>query len=443
MTYVIRVAVLLALGCSLAAGQVPDAAGGLPLALDEAIGRGLEASHRLDEAAARADAARAVADQRRAAALPQVAAQAGYTRTNHVEQFAVPAPGSGQLRILYPDIPDNYRSRLDIQWPFYTSGRLEAIRRAALREADAVTADMDAARSDLRLEIIRTYWALATAIESARVVDQSLERMASHLRDVRNQFASGLIPPNEVLTVEAQQSRQRMFAIQARANRDIVEADLARLIGAPPGTRIQPVSTLTPPAAIESNEEAAVAAARDTRRERVALVDRLEGAAEREKAALAGTRPTVAASGGVDYARPNPRIFPREGTWRTSWDASVNVNWPLLDGGRGRAEVAEASASRRALQARLDEFDAVVAVEVRQRRSELESARAAISAADEAVRAAAEARRVAGERFTAGVATSTDVLDAQVVLLQAELDRTQALANARLAEARLARATGM
>ena len=53
------------------------------------------------------------------------------------------------------------------------------------------------------------------------------------------------------------------------------------------------------------------------------------------------------------------------------------------------------------------------------------------------MRSATEARRVLGDRFAAGVATSTDVLDAQVALLQAELDRTRALANAKLAEARL------
>jgi hypothetical protein len=40
------------------------------------------------------------------------------------------------------------------------------------------------------------------------------------------------------------------------------------------------------------------------------------------------------------------------------------------------------------------------------------------------------------------VATSTDLVDAQVALLQASLDRTQAMANARLAEARLSRAVG-
>ena len=39
--------------------------------------------------------------------------------------------------------------------------------------------------------------------------------------------------------------------------------------------------------------------------------------------------------------------------------------------------------------------------------------------------------------------TSTDVLDAQVALLQAELDRTQAVAALRLAAARLERAMGV
>jgi outer membrane protein TolC len=49
---------------------------------------------------------------------------------------------------------------------------------------------------------------------------------------------------------------------------------------------------------------------------------------------------------------------------------------------------------------------------------------------------------VVGERFTAGVATNTEVLDAQLALLQAELDRTRAIASARLASARLERALG-
>jgi outer membrane protein TolC len=199
---------------------------------------------------------------------------------------------------------------------------------------------------------------------------------------------------------------------------------------------------LTPPTEEPGAPDAAIAAARESRHDRRALADRVRAAADREAAVRAGRRPTIGVAAGLDYANPNPRIFPREDRWRTAWDASVNINWPVFDGGRVRAEVAEASAAARAVQARLDEFDALLEVEVRQRLAELAASRTAIAAAADGVGAAAEARRVAGERFAAGVATSTDVLDTQVALLQAELDRAQALANARVAEARFVRAVG-
>lgn len=411
------------------------------LTLDDAIARGLAASHVLAEAIARGEAAEAVAGERRAAMRPLVAAQASFARTNHVDTFAVLLPNN-QLKVIYPDIPDNYRTRIDLQWPIFTGGRLDGLERAARAEASASAGDLAAARSGLRLEITRAYWALVTAIELLRVVDESVARVDAHLQDVRNQFAAGLVPPNDVSSVEAQQARQRMFSIQARATREVAAAALARLVGTPFDTPIQPASPLEAPAPVASPLSSLVEEAHAGRSERAALVKRVAAAAERSEAAAAGRKPTVAIAAGVDYARPNPRIFPRDATWRDGWDASVNMNWPLFDGGRTRAEVAETAANRRAIEERLAEFDSTLAVEVRRRVSELESSRAAISAADEGVRSADEARRVVGDRFRAGVVTSTDVLDAQVALLQAGLDRAQAIANARLAEAQLARALG-
>jgi outer membrane protein len=344
--------------------------------------------------------------------------------------------------VIYPDVPDNYRTRLDVQYPLYTGGRLDALERAARIEATASSDEIAVARADLTLEITRSYWALVTATEALRVVEGALDRINAHLRDVRNQLAAGLIPPNDVLTVEAQQSRQRMLAIQARVARDVAEAEVARFVGVPPGTTIQTATPIALDPASPGSVDTLVDTARRQRPERAALEKRVAAARERWTAALAGRKPTIGVGGGVDYARPNPRIFPREAAWKSSWDAGVGVNWPIFDGGRARSEAAEADAAVRALVERLADVDASLALEVRQRLAEVESSRAAVDAAGDAVRSATEARRVLGERFAAGVATSTDVLDAQVVLLQAELDRTQAIANAHLADARLSRALG-
>ena len=178
------------------------------------------------------------------------------------------------------------------------------------------------------------------------------------------------------------------------------------------------------------------------RSERQALIERIAATDERHRAVEAGRKPTIAVGAAADYANPNPRIFPRADAWHDSWEVGVTANWTLWDGGRIAAESAEAAAAATASRERLAELDSLIATDVTQRRLDLDSARASLGAADDAVRSAAEARRVVAERFNVGVATSTEVLDAQVALLQAELDRTRALASIRLAEARLDRALG-
>lgn len=409
--------------------------------LEEAQARAMAASHRLAEARAREAAALATVGAREAADRPIVSASAGYTRTNHVDEFTFPGP-TGMTRVLYPDVPDNYRTRLDLQWPIYAGGRADALERAARAEAAAVAAEVAVAQADLRLEVARAFWAVVTAAATADVLEDGVTRAQAHVRDVRERFEAGLVPPNEIASAEAQEARARMRLIEAQNQREVSRADLARLIGAEPLQVVDVDATLEPAAAPSPRLEALVEDARGQRAERQAIEQRILAADAQRAAMAAGRRPTLALAGGVDYARPNPRIFPRADEWQHSWDVGVNVGWTLWDGGRTAAEIAAATSLATAARQRLAEFDSVLGVDVRQRTLEIESGLAAVAAAEESVRAAAEAQRVVTERYEAGVISQTDVLDAEFARLQAELDRTRALANVRLAEARLARASG-
>jgi outer membrane protein TolC len=432
MTSTLRAAVTIAV-------LVPACATGIAhaqetITLDEAILRAQQRSARIEEIDARRAAAAAAESGRAAARLPAVSLLAGYTRTNHVQEFSILAPGQPP-RVIYPDVPDNFRSRIDLQWPIYTGGRAEALLRAASAESRATGEDVQSARADLRLEVTRAFWAIATAREAERVVAHALENLETHVRDLRARLDQGLIPPNDVTFAEAQRSRQRLLSIEATNTRAIAEADLRRLIGG--DGPVTPATTLEAVAAAAAPVQPASGAAGAERR---ALNFRLDASRAREQAVRAIARPQISAGGGYDFARPNPRIFPRIGEWQDSWDASINLSWSLWDGGRRRAEQAEAAAATRGVQARLTEFERQVAFELQQRQLELDSARSAIAASADGVASAAETRRVVGERYRAGVVTSTDVLDAELALLQAELDRTRALSAAALAEARLDRA---
>jgi outer membrane protein TolC len=420
----------------------PGASGAVSLTLPDAIERALRASHRIGEFQARREAATAQAAARSAADMPTISLLGGYMRTNHVDEYAIPGGVLKPPTVIYPDVPDNWRTRLDLQWPIYTFGRVQALERSARSEVMAAEKDVTTSSADSRLDATRAFWALVTANESVRVVEEALALVDAHLRDVKNMQDAGLLAPNDVLMVEARRSRQQVQLIEARNMRDVAEADLRRVTGLAPDIAITTDAVLEEPPPALPAHGTLLAEARAGRSERQALLARMDAIGERRTAVAAGLKPTIAVAAGFDYARPNPRIFPRAGEWNDSWDVGVNVAWPLWDGGRVKADVAEVAANRRAVEQRLAEFDTVLDFEVKQRQLDLGAARASILAATDELAAAAEARRVVSERFRAGLVTNTEVLDAQQALLVAQFDRTRALASARLAQARLDRALG-
>lgn len=411
------------------------------LTLDQAVSRAVEASHRLAEARARQQVAEAAIEVRRRSDDPTLTASAGYTRTNHIQEFGVPQP-DGRLRVIYPDIPDNYRTRVELVWPVYTAGRTDALERAAQAEASATGKDLEAARLDLRLEVARAYWALVTARETVRVLEQALATADRSLADVRTRVEAGFLPPNDVSRSEAQRARSDVLLVEARGRVELVTIDLARLIGAPPAVAIVPAEALdgAGPGPADAGILATEALAR--RPELAAIAERAGGITARLDAIAAARKPTVSFLSGVDFAHPNPRIFPRQAVWEDSFDITLNVSWQFWDSGRAAADRVEALANQTALAERRREVESQIQADVRKQLVELATSRASLASANAALTAAQETRRVVNDRFEAGVATTLDVLDAQLAEMQAELDRTRVRADIRLAEARLARVVG-
>jgi len=444
MTNVVRSAIAVAL--LLAAAGAASAQNARALSLDETVRLAVEHAPRLAESRAREAAATSTVMAREAARRPSVTAATAYLRTNHVEEFGVPQAGGG-TRVIFPDIPDNFRLRAELGVPLLTGGRVENLLEAARADTRAAAADRRVVEQEIRLDAVRVYWSLVTAREQVRVLTQALARADAWVSDVKARVDAGVLPPNDLLSAQAQRARQSVRLIQARNDAAVMELDLGRLIGEDVGRPLTLTSAVDRPiegaaALVDQAPDRLVALALERRAERDGLSERQAGLRSAAAAALAALRPQVSAVAALEPSRPNARFVPRAEEWRTSWDLGVNLTWLLFDGGRARAEHAATLAQADAVGHRLRDFDAMVSLEVRQRVLDMDSGRAALAASAEAVAAAAEARRVVEERFRAGVATSTDVLDAQLALLEAELEGTRLAATLRLAEARLMRAVG-
>ena len=436
-----RLQTVVVLAVLLAAAQASAQPATLRVTLDEAVASAVESSHRLAEARARQQAAEATIEVRRRSDDPTLTASAGYTRTNHIDAFGVPQP-NGQLRVIYPDIPDNYRTRLELVWPVYNAGRTDALERAARAEATATGSDLAAARLDLRLEVSRAYWALVTARETVRVLEQALATADRSLADVRSRVDAGLLPPNDVSRSEAQRARSELLLVEAKGRVEIVSIDLSRLMGLPAPATIEPAEALDGSTALSADAAALETEALASRPELAALKTRADGVNARLDAIASTRKPMVNFLSGYDVANPNPRIFPRQDTWQPSFDISFNVSWQFWDSGRAKADRAEALANQVVLQERQNEVTSQIQADVRRQLVELATSRAALAPARLALAAAQETRRVVNDRFEAGVATTLDVLDAQLAEMQADLDRARVLADVRLNEARLTRVVG-
>ncbi|MBI4629324.1 MAG: TolC family protein, partial [Candidatus Rokubacteria bacterium] len=124
------------------------------------------------------------------------------------------------------------------------------------------------------------------------------------------------------------------------------------------------------------------------------------------------------------------------------WELNLGLTWSIFDGGNRIARYREARAAYDAAQARVKAKELDISREVEQTQLSLAETEERIQAAQAAVASAQENFRLAQGRFDAGVGTILELTDAQLALTQAQNTEAQALADYRIAIARLERALG-
>jgi outer membrane protein len=411
------------------------------LTLSEAVELARSTSPTRARLGALADASAAGVRAARAARLPTTEVSASYLRQSHVPELTLNLPGIG-AQTVFPDLPNAWRTRAEVVAPLYTGGRIAGSVDAAAAQWRAAQADVGSADAELVLETVTAYWSLADAREAERVLAEALEAYDAHLVDARNRHDVGLAARNEVLAVQVERERGELARLRAANRAAVAEANLGRLTGLA-GTRIE---IADPPTTADSKAwdptEDLVAAALAGRRELSALRSRVEAARALVRVQRAGTRPQASATAAYDLANPNTRVLPLRDEWKGTWSVGLGLSWTPWDGGRTSALAAQAQAQARALEQQLADAEQRVRLDVTSRALELTAARAALLVAERAVEAARENVKVSADRYREGVASSSDLLDAETVLLRAGLERTQAATELQLAVAALERAIG-
>jgi outer membrane protein len=121
----------------------------------------------------------------------------------------------------------------------------------------------------------------------------------------------------------------------------------------------------------------------------------------------------------------------------------VGLNWPLFESGRTRAQVREAEASLRGVQAQQDALRQQVRLEVERALLSVRATREGLAATEEALINARARLRLAEGRYREGVGNIIELGDAQLDATSAAAQRVQAEYNLATARTELGRALGL
>ncbi len=318
-------------------------------------------------------------------------------------------------------IGNNHSNGLTATLPIFTGGRLQGQVEQARANYKYNLIGVQRTYNEMRSTVTNAYFDMLQKDNLRKLSDESVTRLADHLKNVQAQYDVGVVAKVDLLRSQVELADAQQSLIQAENSYQVAEANMNKIIGLPMGTNLQLDDLLVYNAYDKTMEDCLGYAAlhRPELEQAEQNVKAYKGAL---KIAKAGHMPQVSASATQQWSDKN---WP--GDENGNWGVGVNVSMNIFDSGVTLSKIHGAEADlKKAEETYRDTVD-TVNLDVRTNYLSLREAEKRIKTTELAVEQADEDYRIAQLRYMNGVGTNTDVLDAQVALTQAKTNYTKAL----------------
>ncbi|MEI8374411.1 MAG: TolC family protein [Planctomycetota bacterium] len=318
--------------------------------------------------------------------------------------------------------------------PLYTSGRITSGIAAAQSQVSANRADLCRTMLDVKMNVAECFVAVLSAARFVEVTQSRVASLTAHRRDVASLFEKGLVSKNDYLAGEVALADAQQKALDTANKLELARAAYNRALGRSLTEKVQ-LAELQDDGA-RSDSDSLTAQAMQQRPELATLASQARALQQQAESERGKTGPQVQVQGGYIY-QENRYIDPNGVA-----GVLVGVEWNVLDLGRARSRAnALGDKAESVIRLRRD-AESMIALEVRQRWLELETARQRVIVARQATAHADENLRVARDRYQHQVGTNTEVLDAESLRVQAYTNLYDSSYQAVLVGLRLRRAVG-
>lgn len=330
--------------------------------------------------------------------------------------------------------------------PLYTSGRISAGISAAEAQASASRNDTQQAILDIKMAVAEAYIQVLKISELNTIASAHIAALSSYKNDVTNLHRQGLVSRNDELMASVALSNATHDAISVKNQLAIASARYNQLLNRPlntpftlealpPGPRCgHRMQKLSP--TCEADIHAMTALALALRPELSALKNKIEALGFTAKTIKAVTLPQLYLSGSYQDVDNDLLIDDHVIAY------GVNLVWSLYDGGITHHRSGELKRKAAALQAQIDDYQQLIELQVTQAWLNLDETQQRINALGQVLEQSAENLKMTNNRYREGLASSTEVLEAQNLRQQSLGNHTNAIYDSALAWIRLQRMTG-
>jgi outer membrane protein TolC len=368
---------------------------------------------------------------------------------------AAPADGGG-LEELPFGRANTWRINLNLSQNIFDFGRIRAQRRIATVGRDTALIGLTTSRAQVLFEVTQAYYNAALSARLVTIAEATLGQATATLQQAQAGFDAGTQPEFEVLRARVTRDTQSPVLIRQRVNHELALLRLKQLLDLPADYDMQLADTLSdesaaPPSIFASQvlpieaklkepdpvqatvRSPALQVARAAVKQVETTVSLREAALELAKAQRLPSVALTSNYGRVAYPSNFLPTFDR-----TNWTVGVNLQVPILTGGRQRGDEMVAEADLEQARVQLRQTTELADVDTRSAIAELIAARAAWEATAGTVQQANRAYEIADVRYQAGVSTQLELSDSRLLLQQAEANRALAGRDLQVARARVA-----
>lgn len=412
------------------------------LTLEESIRIGIQNSKELIISKSKTRFAAAKISETTSQMLPQLKFSASYARLSDVPPFEVVVPFAPMPIKIQDVILDNYNLKLSLQQPLFTGFRLGSLKSAAEYNYNASELEFDAATNDYAVQINEAFWNFYNSEKVVELIKEQLVSAEKHLADTKNFLDNGLATMNDVLKLEVQNSNIELKLIEAENNRDLARINFNRIIGFDLNAETQISVDSINPAPENFEVQNLIVEAKNNRKEIRSLENKVLASDESISAANAGWFPSIYLFGNLYYNKPNQRIMPAKDEFKDTWDVGVSLNWDLWNWGYTSAQSTQATELKLQAETSLAQLKDVIETEVIKEFLNYNKALKKVEVANKSVEQASENYRLTVDKYDQQLASSSDLIDAQAYLLEAETNLTSSLVSFQISKAKLNNAVG-